>query len=1309
MGGGINDSALAVSEAHRGATKRSDVSKTQREAKRLAQASIETIVIFGVSTLIVLILLGAGLNSQASTSDALRISQARYAVTELTSVAEEVWSQGAGASAKVIITVPSEVNQSESGILNGKTVRYRVLTRADFTDVSEVSAVNITGVLPTIGGQYEVILTARDFDVLMITTKSLTVTTNAESYCETNNLQYYVNAFDEAGQPMSIPITIQLIDSTGIIRGEHNKTTIGGLANGSFSIPSVSVYGFWKVYAFTNETVNFKNILIMQCGNGTGPAITIINCTANATILRGLEASKLSCRVTGTNFIESVRFLVTGSYYNAIQELNNYWGSTVTCGLNEELNHEWTESWANDTTGYEYTSFDSLPVTIMCDSKNPVINSTRANKTSVNVNEYICINTTATDLNLASVWAELTSPSNNKINLTLIDTGSCAGTSGDSIYGALIQLTEEGIYFVNKGIANDTFGNYAENAVSIQINAGTNCSMKNWTVNTELLFSYGNYTNTIFTNGSVTLSGNNLTGTYTSRVFNSHGNSTWNYIVWTEGALYGKQNEVSEETKILELSLDEKTGNVFYDTSGYGHNATLVGTALLNQTGKIGSSIYLNNIDRTTANYLTVPHNSLLNLNVSGGTICAWLNIIDKTQYRGGIVHKGENSSYVDEEYSLQFYGATGTALPAFVIRDSALVEHTVYSSIELTTGKWQQVCTTYNTSVMKIYIDGVERGSVSLSAFTPILGNGSLQIGAQTRYTQVSGIKGYIDEVNMWKRGLNSSEIKEVYTSGAVKLNLTYRACNDELCAGEPWSAESINSTHTTINLTGQYFQYKVNFYTDNATIKPLLFNTSTNYLACNIDYNEENQTCLYNEDCLSGYCRQDFVNEDNWYCVIDSTSCTEEGTSRNNGYKACMSELVEIVCDNGVWTNETDCLSYQGCNTNSTKATYCGWQEIGGTCASGTGCGAPVPGTCYDCESYYTNYPFNACQFTTGITYCDKGCGALCDNSTDYYFNDPGDQCSYGCNNSCTYTNTVTCADPGDLYANTCYYGTNGCSYTGCTTSSEECPNYCINDFDGDTCAVTTRTDPSSAQTCYYNRQCLTSGCNLSSAGALRINYCDYCSLSGTVSGDYSPALNATCASNCPNSGVRYYDDTVTRSDDCLNGAEQILTESYQTGYVYTSQIAAGICSNTECDLDCGAGYVGTCISSTCTCSVETINYTVFFEDFTPSPYYNYNWTRLGTNWDSLSGGTCYGGSGSCAHADGTCTEAGDNIQTITSLIDLTGANNAYFEFYVREDTSLIITTGSESGATLEVRGIIFTKRTQETGLAKERGEIG
>ncbi|HLE06184.1 MAG TPA: hypothetical protein VI790_02440, partial [Candidatus Nanoarchaeia archaeon] len=226
--------------------------------------------------------------------------------------------------------------------------------------------------------------------------------------------------------------------------------------------------------------------------------------------------------------------------------------------------------------------------------------------------------------------------------------------------------------------------------------------------------------------------------------------------------------------------------------------------------------------------------------------------------------------------------------------------------------------------------------------------------------------------------------------------------------------------------------------------------------------------------------------------------------------------------------------------------------------------------------------------------------------------------------------------------------------------------------NDFDGDTCAVTTRTDPSSAQTCYYNRQCLTSGCNLSSAGALRINYCDYCSLSGTVSGDYSPALNATCASNCPNSGVRYYDDTVTRSDDCLNGAEQILTESYQTGYVYTSQTAAGICSNTECDLDCGAGYVGTCISSTCTCSVETINYTVFFEDFTPSPYYNYNWTRLGTNWDSLSGGTCYGGSGSCAHADGTCTEAGDNIQTITSLIDLTGANNAYFEFYVREDTS-------------------------------------
>jgi hypothetical protein len=85
-----------------------------------------------------------------------------------------------------------------------------------------------------------------------------------------------------------------------------------------------------------------------------------------------------------------------------------------------------------------------------------------------------------------------------------------------------------------------------------------------------------------------------------------------------------------------------------------------------------------------------------------------------------------------------------------------------------------------------------------------------------------------------------------------------------------------------------------------------------------------------------------------------------------------------------------------------------------------------------------------------------------------------------------------------------------------------------------------------------------------------------------------------------------------------------------------------------------------------------VMLVNYTVFFEDFTPSPYYNYNWTRLGTDWDSVSGGNCYGGAGDCAHADGNCDETNDWISTNAGLINLTSANNVFVDLYVREDNS-------------------------------------
>jgi len=676
---------------------------------------METLIIFGASILIIVILLNMSVNNRATTSNVVRITQARNTVNEITSTAEEVWSQGPGASAKVIVTIPQGINESESGILNNKTIRFRVFTRDGFTDVSEVSTINIIGEIPKVFGEYELILTSYQDHVLISYIKQIIVTTDKDTYFQGETVYYYISTLDEIDQPRTSNVTIQLLDTNGTIRAEHNKTTIGGLTNDSFVLPYINDPGYWRIYAYDNETIGFKAILVMA---SVSDDLSITQCNANDTNLVIGESSRLRCKVKTKNpyLIDTVLYSVNGTNFEAFNPQANFWDVHMNCTSTVTWN--WTTAWANDTGG---------------------------------------------------------------------------------------------------------------------------------------------------------------------------------------------------------------------------------------------------NITSTTSNGLPI------------------------------------------------------------------------------------------------------------------------------------------------------------------------------------------------------------------------IIF-------------------------------------------------CTDPGN-----------------------------VTYIGCDANSTKATYCGWKLSNET-------------MCNDCSSFYEDAPFTECSYTSGLTYCDEGCGATCDEASDYDFNNPGDQCSYGCNNTCDYDNVDVCGDPGDLYGNDCFYGTNGCDDTGCTTSSEECPTWCIDDFDGGSCGTTTRTDPSTSNNCYYNRACLTSGCNLSSVDTLNIDYCDYCGSSGIITGDYSPTLNSTCSSSCPNSGTRYWDETVTRSDDCSSGTTQVNTEIYQIGYIYTSQTSLGSCDNTECALDCGG--TGSCVASTCQCAT-LVNITVFDEDFNPKPYYDYNWSRQGSDWDSKDNSRCHS-SGGCAHADGNCDESNDWIQTDSGLINLSGANEVYVDFWVREDTS-------------------------------------
>ncbi len=1182
------------------------------------QASIETIIIFSISVVIILILLNTAINSQASTNDALRISQARTTINELITTAEELWSQGPGAKTTIKIIIPDEINESMSGIINSKTVNFRVLTRSGYTDVSDVSSVNLTGVLPLHGGQYIITLTSRDNDVLLSAVKALLITTNQDSYCEGDIIYYNVET-TEGGIGYNANVTIQLLDSNGIVRDEDNVTTINGVANGTLTIPLINDYGWWKVYAFTNETYSFKNVLVNSCGTTTN--ITITNCYTNNTNLILGEKTNLSCWVGSANPISSVIYTINNINYSATNSISSWYNYEFNCNING--NYSWTTAWANDSLGYStQTNSNGLPIIINCSIPECISGNytwITNNETSFNEGVY---NNTQWNTN----WVEIINGNYGSYTSKIFDAGSIANwhnikwSSESSITNngdtrLMLHLEESSSPFIDSSI-------YGNNATC----SGNKCPVSvNGYSGNGLLFDGVNDKITISNDNSLHV--DNMT---ISLWIKRTGDDSW-------ATLLEKRNE-------YRLRFDGNNRLIYY-VGGFGEAYSnysiplnqwvlITATFIDNGWGNNYARIYINGEltgERGPAWGSPSPNNN--NLIIGGRNNNMFKGVIDEVR----IINK------------------------SIIPSNNLLIHYRSCDDVNCDNDSWSNYY--FNQPVIINQTNRFFQYEFLFinNSLSPKLFNVSVNYSLNCiniMNTRINDTTLCINDsacINTTVSGSNISDVWVELSNGVIMLN-----DSGVWCAG--LSNDGVYGAIVSFNNSGEYTLIS-------GKANNTIGQTSTDLVNIDIgvSYCGNFSECNSNSDCDSGYCRQDFVNDSKWYCVADSNDCTEAGINRYNGYIACVDNQTQITCDNGVWVNESSCVSYAGCNPLSIKSDYCGWMQISGSCTAEVGCNNYNNGSCNDCGSFYEDAPFNSCSYSSGINYCDEGCGAECDDLNDYYFNDDGDQCSYNCNNSCEYSQVVTCGDPGDIYGTTCYFGSNGCDNTGCLTNTEECPYYCINDGDGGPCSTTTRSNPSNNDVCYYNRDCdPNNGCTLISNEILRSNYCDYCSDSGVVSGDYSPPLSPVCNNNCPNSGTRYWDETISRDDDCTNGVTNINTEQYKKGFIYPDQTNTGYCDNTECYNDC----FGSCVNNECQCA-PLINLTVFNEDFNPTPYYDYNWSRLGTDWDSRDNSRChsYGG---CAHADGYCSETTDWIVTNNNLINLSGSNNAYLDFWVRSDAS-------------------------------------
>ena len=115
-----------------------------------------------------------------------------------------------------------------------------------------------------------------------------------------------------------------------------------------------------------------------------------------------------------------------------------------------------------------------------------------------------------------------------------------------------------------------------------------------FTVITQGDFNNGTYVNTEYNaSGFVQLSAGNLTGNYTSKIFDAGVYTTWNNLSWIEGMPYGEQlpgNEAVETVLgganmtgcVLLMHLNESSGTIV-DYSGNANHGTPRGGIIFNR------------------------------------------------------------------------------------------------------------------------------------------------------------------------------------------------------------------------------------------------------------------------------------------------------------------------------------------------------------------------------------------------------------------------------------------------------------------------------------------------------------------------------------------------------------------------------------------------------------------------------------------------------------------------------------------------------------------------------------------------------
>jgi hypothetical protein len=338
-------------------------------------------------------------------------------------------------------------------------------------------------------------------------------------------------------------------------------------------------------------------------------------------------------------------------------------------------------------------------------------------------------------------------------------------------------------------------------------------------------FNQGTFQNTYF-NNSLRLFNENISGYYLSPLFDAESPANWTGISWN-ASLFGELTNYQEENLMYGNILLFHLNNNFSDTSGNSNHGscTFFNCPTYTQNGKLKGAYSFDGIDDIISANLVYGDNY---------TVSAWLkpnslNILEI--YGRTIVASSPNSSLF---YPIWFL-AEGSKFRVYAYSSSS-GSYVQSNYNNLSVGKWVHlIVSATKGGEAKIYVNGVLDKSFIAGNQAP---NNYLSIG-DLRPNRKLAFNGSIDEVVVWNRILTPEEVKEVYSRGIKKLNISIKSCEEVNCINSDW--ENINyKTPQEINLLEKrYFQYLINFETENSSFSPELYEFTLFYQVPEFDKN--------------------------------------------------------------------------------------------------------------------------------------------------------------------------------------------------------------------------------------------------------------------------------------------------------------------------------------------------------------------------------------------------------------------------------------------------------------------------------------